>query len=278
MTQPWQPHPEGGYGRQPKAPPQQPPAPPRQPPQQQPPPPQQPPAAQQAPAQQAPPPQPGYGFPPAPAQGGFGPPPQQPPGGFGPPPSQGGPGPHPPGPMMPPPPYGAAPPGPYGQPQSPGGFPPPAPGSGPPQNVFLAIGVALLCAVLAAFLYGVLLHALFDESKEEFRVVGYAGALVGVLVGLGPAFFAKRNWAVYILGAVLSLAAVWLGELYGMAMVYSDHYTAGVLTTHEIFFQDFAELVDIWREISGPENYVWLFLAPAVALGFCRSVARKAQV
>jgi hypothetical protein len=254
MSQPWQQQPpqqpgygqqppqQPGYGQQPQQPPQQPGyGQPQQPPQQQPGygQPQQPPQ-QPAYGQPQQPPQPGYGYP----QQGV--PPQQPP---------------------------------YGQ--QPGMPPPPAygktEGGGIPQNIWLALGLAVVGAVLGGLLYALMVDATFDEMKGEFRQFSYAALAVGLAAGAGPAFFAKRNWGLYIAGAALALLGVVLGELYGTAMVISEHLTGGAVSTNEIFFDHFGDLWDAWTEASEAINYILLLLAPAGAIGICQAVLRKSQ-
>ena len=255
MSQPWQQQPNGGYGQQP---PQQQPGYGQQPPQ-----------------------QPGYGQQPPPPQPGYGQPPQQPQPGHG-YPQQGTPAP-PPG--MPPqqgdgvPQPGAARPGmPPGDSGQPGGYPgQPPKGEGPPQNIWLALGASLIGAIVAGFAYAVLVDAMFDEATSEFKQIGYAALVVGIVAGLGPAFLAKRNWGIYAAGAALALVGVVFGELYGTAMVISEHLTGGMVSTNEIFFENFGDLWDAWTETAEAINYILLLLAPAGAIGICKTVLRRSE-
>lgn len=273
MSQPWQQQPNSGYGQQP---PQQPGY--GQPPQQQPGfgQPQQPPAPQggfgpptQQPAAQPADQQPGYGYPQQPPaqQPTTQPIGQQPGYGY----------PHP----------GA---------QQPGlqGGPPPSDGNGPPQNIWFALGAALVATIFCFFAYGLLFNAMTDMDSGETTQIGYVAILIGAAVGAGPAFLAKRNWGVYAGGAVLALAAVFLGTIYGMSSVLSSS-----LDEHGLLFAAFLEseginaapgdsglsimlgnfggVLDVWTEAAEAMDYVFMALAPVGAIGICQGVLRREQ-
>ncbi|MDT0322963.1 hypothetical protein [Streptomyces millisiae] len=238
MSQPWQPpQPGDGAGQQP---PQQPGG-----------------APQYGPPQpygqpQQPPQQPGYGYPsqpPAQPQPGYGYP-QQPPQ---------------------PNPYGA--PQPYG---APGGYPPvPQPGGGPKQNVLLAVVLSVAGALVAALLYGLIFYALFDEDNGEFTQPFYVLVVVGVLAALGPAFFAKGNWGLYIVAAVLAVAAGIGGELFGTAMALSEYAFNGDPGTFEILTSYPDDLWDVWDEGNEAVNYVLLALPAVGAIAFSAGLMRR---
>ncbi|WP_207930936.1 hypothetical protein [Streptomyces sp. 8K308] len=237
MSQPWQPpQPGDGAGQQP---PQQPGG-----------------APQYGPPQpygqpQQPPQQPGYGYPsqpPAQPQPGYGYP-QQPPQ---------------------PSPYGA--PQPYG---APGGYPAPQPGGGRQQNVLLAIVLSVVGALLGALLYGLIYQAMFDESTGELSQPFYILVLVGVLTGVGPALFARGNWGIYILAAVLALAAGVGGELFGTAMLVSEYMTGGDPGTFEIITSYPGDLWDAWDADNETVNYLALVLPAVGAIGLCAGLQRR---
>lgn len=204
------------------------------------------------------PPQPGYGYPQQQ-------PPQQP--GYGYPPPQPGAG---------------VPPQPYPQPQQPfgapagGGYPPPAsPQVRPRGNVWAALGLSLLAALLATYLYALLFSGMFDEETGEFTQIGYVALAIGAAVGAGPAFLAKRNWAACLVAAVLALAATVFGEVYGTAMVISEYGYGSALSANDIFLDHFGDLFNDWWESSEPMNYLFLLFAPLGTVGLCRSVAKR---
>ncbi|MEU4890832.1 hypothetical protein AB0B12_05465 [Streptomyces sp. NPDC044780] len=192
--------------------------------------------------------------------------------------------------------YGSAQPGygyPQGQPQPPqpqygGGFPPPAPQVGRPGNPLLAVVAALVATVVGAFLYAFLLSALADTDKSppEITQFAYAGVVVGALIGLAVAKLGGRNTGLWVLGAVLALAAVFLGELYGYAMIthdvlsnYADKIGGGassqVLSSNEIFFDHFSDLWDAWKEDSDALTYIFMVLAPVAAVSTAYRISNR---
>ncbi|RKN05188.1 hypothetical protein [Streptomyces radicis] len=215
--------------------------------------------------------------------GGYGQQPQQP-GGFGQQPNPYG------QPQPPQQPYGQPPQQGYGyppaQPQPPGqpqpwgapggGFPPPPPGGGPPTNVALAILAAVGAALVMGFLYAFIYDAMFDENTGEVRQISYVALAIGAAVGVGPAFLARNNWGVYILGGVLALAAAIFGELYGTAMILAE-YSGTDWSAFKIFTVEFSNLWDLWQETNEAINWIFLLLAPAAAIGITQAVARRVR-
>ncbi|WP_255308498.1 hypothetical protein [Streptomyces marincola] len=236
MSQPWQQQPDGGgYGQQPQQPGGY-----GQP---QPNPYAQPQPAQPPQMQPGQPPQAPYGQPPQPGYGYPGPQPQ-----------------------------------PYGAPQGgPGGWPPPPPPAGGPAGsqaillaVLAAVGAALVMTVLYAFIYS----AMFDEETFEVTKIGYVSLAIGAAIAVGPAFLARRNMGLIGLAAGLALVATVLGELYGMAMILSEHTPTDWSAT-KIFFEEFGNLWDGWTEDNDPINYFFLLLAPVGAFSVGQAVARR---
>ncbi|MGP3928068.1 hypothetical protein [Streptomyces sp. 8N616] len=154
---------------------------------------------------------------------------------------------------------------PYGQqPAAPGGFPPPAPA--PRQgNVGLAIVAAVVAALVSAGIYAGILYATFDEEKMEVTQIGYVAIGVGALIGLALGKLGGRGVGLQVLGAVLGVIAVVLGELYGYALIMAE-YAPGAPAATEIFFQHFGDLYDGWKEELDGISY--LFFALAAAAGF----------
>ncbi|GLV72251.1 hypothetical protein [Streptomyces hygroscopicus] len=192
--------------------------------------------------------------------------------------------------------YGSPQPGygyPQGQPQPPqpqfgGGFPPPAPQVGRPGNPLLAVGAAIVATVVGAFLYAFLLSAMADTDKTppEVTQFAYAGVVVGALIGLVVAKLGGRNPGLWVVGAVLALAAVFLGELYGYAMIlhdvmsnYADKIGGGassqVLSSNEIFFDHFSDLWKSWKEDSDALTYVFMALAPVAAVSTAYRIGNR---
>ncbi|MEU8822221.1 hypothetical protein [Streptomyces sp. NPDC048636] len=175
------------------------------------------------------------------------------------------------------------------QPQFGGGFPPPAP-QGSQGNALLAVGAAVVAALVGAFLYAFLLSAMADTDGAEPKVTqfAYAGVALGGLIGFVIAKLGGRNPGLWVVGAVLALAAVFIGELFGYAMITADLLdkvpasqlqAAGIEHTSamEIFFNHLTEplapgasgtgLIDAWKEDSDALTYIFMALAPIAAVG-----------
>jgi hypothetical protein len=179
----------------------------------------------------------------------YGPPPQGAPAGFGPPPGA---------------PVAGAPPqdapfGPPPQPGAPGGFAYPAtaqvqaPDRGNPAVGILA---AVGAVIVAALLYGLLIKG----TKHE---IGYAALGVGALVGLTLGKIGGRNPVLPFVGIPLALAGVYLGQLYGIALIASGE---GVGSVGDIFFHQFSTLQHVWKESMDAKDF--LFFAFAGLEGF----------
>lgn len=176
------------------------------------------------------------------------------------------------------------------QPQFAGGFPPPAPQVGRQGNPLAAVGAAVAAALIGGLLYAFLLSAFADTDGPdvEVRQFAYAGVAVGALVGFVVAKLGGRNPALWAVGAVLALVAVFFGELYGYALIMSDLLekassgaaAAGGLepmSANEIFFQHLnsplidgtsaPSLFDGWKEDSTAMTYIFMVLAPVAAAG-----------
>jgi len=165
------------------------------------------------------------------------------------------------------------------QPQFGGGFPPPAPQVGRQGNPLAAVGAAVMAALVGALAYAFLLSALADTDKNppEVTKFAYAGVALGALVGFVVAKLGGRNVALWVVGAALALGAVFLGELYGYAMIMNDaasNYVADlgsaaasakIPSANEIFFEHFGDLFDSWKEDADAITWIFLILSPVAA-------------
>ncbi|MFI9625371.1 hypothetical protein [Streptomyces sp. NPDC052042] len=151
-------------------------------------------------------------------------------------------------------------PGPYGQPGEPvpafGGAPsaPPAP---PRDRVGLGVLTAVVAALVAAFLYGVIAGAIERE-------VGYIAIGVGFLVGFAASKVGGRSPILPVVSAVLAVGAVYLGQLIGISIILSDliHQSATTL-----FMEHFDVLTKAWSEGSDFMTYAFLLLGAVAAFG-----------
>ncbi|MFI5802767.1 hypothetical protein [Streptomyces sp. NPDC051561] len=142
-----------------------------------------------------------------------------------------------------------------------GGFPAPtpAPSRG---NLGLGILAALVITLVAAGIYGAIMGAVEAE-------VGYAAVGVGFLIGFLAAKAGGASPAVIVVSAVLSLAAVYLGQILGLAIYISKSSPIGVM---EILTQHFGDLSAGWKEELDFLSFVFLALGPIGAI----SGAKKA--
>ncbi|MEV5278702.1 hypothetical protein [Streptomyces sp. NPDC051994] len=153
------------------------------------------------------------------------------------------------------------------QPQGGFGYPmaPMAPPAAPVRNNFaLGLIAAIVAALVTAGIYG----AIIGATKHE---IGYAAVGVGFLVGFAAGKAGGRNPALPVIGAVLSLVAVYFGQLLGEAIIASKELP---VTVSELFFQHFSLLNEAWKADADPLTF--LFFAIAAVAAF--SGAKKASV
>ncbi|WUH91415.1 hypothetical protein OG900_15750 [Streptomyces sp. NBC_00433] len=141
---------------------------------------------------------------------------------------------------------------------APGGFnaaayAPPAPiGAAPAGNPGLGVLAGVAAMLVAALVYGLLIKA----TKHE---ISYAAVAVGVLVGFALAKAGGRNPALPFIGVPLALLGVYLGQLFGIALLISDLSGApGVVT---LFTDHFSVLQDSWKEAMNGRDYFFFAIA-----------------
>lgn len=197
--------------------------------------------------------------PPAPdAQPGFGPaaPGFSPAQGFGPaqPPAPGAPAPG----------YGTPAPG-YGAPAAPG-YGTPAPGYGAPQTPWAGYpvtsagqadenarpGLAIVAGVGAMLVSAAVYAGIIDATREQYSIMAL---LVGLLVGFALGKLGGRNNALPFVAAVLALAGIFLGQLFGEALLVAKDLDSSATT---VLFQQTSGLFDVWRH-DNLENFSAIF-------------------
>ncbi|MER6778218.1 MULTISPECIES: hypothetical protein [unclassified Streptomyces] len=150
---------------------------------------------------------------------------------------------------------------------------PPAPESGAPVaapavpypaepartgNIGLGIAAAVVAALAAAAAYGGIMNAID-------RQVGYAAVGVGLLVGFAAGKLGGKNPVLPVVGAVLSLGAVYLGQLFFIALALADYGNVGL---GEVFDKaGVGGLNDIWQEGADAMDYVFLAIGGFVSFG-----------
>ncbi|MEU3721939.1 hypothetical protein [Streptomyces sp. NPDC031705] len=150
------------------------------------------------------------------------------------------------------------------QPPAPSSYTPtpaPAPARG---NVGLGIVAAVVAALAAAAAYGGIMNAIDRE-------IGYAAAGVGLLVGLAAGKAGGRNPALPPVAALLSLGAVYLGQLFFVALAMAKFGNVGVFDVLDKV--GVAGLNDVRQEGLGGMSYLFLAIGAFVAFG----AAKKAS-
>lgn len=129
-------------------------------------------------------------------------------------------------------------------------------------NLGLGLAAGFVAAVVAAAIYG----AIIGATKHE---IGYAAVGVGFIVGFAAGKVGGRNPVLPVVSAVLSLVAVYFGQLLGEAMIAAKELP---VTVSELFFDHFSLLNEAWKADSDFISY--LFFAVAAVAAF--SGAKKA--
>ncbi|MCQ8773297.1 hypothetical protein [Streptomyces telluris] len=155
--------------------------------------------------------------------------------------------------------YGQQPPPPYGPP---GGFPPPPP---PVRrgNPGLALVLGFVAMLVGAAVYGGILKA-SDGGQIGYLAVG-TGALIGAALGK----VGGRNPALPVVGVLLGLLGVYLGQIFGIALELSDVFRVPVT---EILFEHFDSLSEAWQEYLEPIDALFFILGGAGAFQTARKL------
>jgi hypothetical protein len=163
----------------------------------------------------------------------------------------------------------------------------------------MALGLAVVGAIFTFFVYALVLDAMTND-KGETTQISFILLLFGAIVGAGPAFFAKRNWGVYIGGAVLALAAAFLASLYATSMAIAGALDEGGAMAAAFFgqvgldvepgdgalsilFGNLGTLSDLWiNGVEGVEDsgadamdFVFLLFAPGGAIALAQGVLKR---
>ncbi|RPF35675.1 hypothetical protein [Streptomyces sp. TLI_185] len=151
------------------------------------------------------------------------------------------------------------------EPQPPAPGVPYAPAPAPVKNnIGLGLAAAFVAAVVVAGVYG----AIIGLTKHE---IGWAAVGVGFLIGLAAGRLGGRNPVLPVASAVLSLGAVYLGQLVGEAMLLADQVKVGF---SEVFFQHLSVVQEAWKADADPLTFVFFAIAAYVAF----TGAKKAAV
>ncbi|MFH8514931.1 hypothetical protein ACH4CE_07375 [Streptomyces gelaticus] len=139
-------------------------------------------------------------------------------------------------------------------------FTPPAPAR---NNIGLGLVAAVVAAVVAAGIYG----AIIGATKHE---IGYAAVGVGFVVGFAAGKLGGRNPVLPVVSAVLSLVAVYFGQLLGKAMIAAKELP---VTVSELFFDHFGLLNEAWKADSDFISYLFFAIAAVAAFSGAKKAA-----
>ena len=143
--------------------------------------------------------------------------------------------------------------------------PPPAPPALPARNnIGLGVLVAVVVALVTAGIYG----GIIGSTKYE---IGYAAVGVGFLIGFAAGKVGGSNPVLPVVSAVLSLGAVYLGQLIGIAMIGSDEIGVSATT---LFTEHFDLLNEGWKETADAMTFLFLGIGAFAAF----SGAKKGAV
>ncbi|NNN35818.1 hypothetical protein HLK59_36750 [Streptomyces sp. S3(2020)] len=139
---------------------------------------------------------------------------------------------------------------------------PPAPVPPAQGNVGLGLVTAVVVALVTALIYGAIL------KSTEYEI-GYVAVGVGFAVGFAAGKVGGANPVLPIVSAVLSLGAVYAGQILGIAMIGADESGMNIGT---ILTDHFSLVTDVWSEEADVLTFVFLGIGAFAAF----SGAKKA--
>ena len=119
-------------------------------------------------------------------------------------------------------------------------------------GIAAGLGTMIVCALVYA--------GIIDASKHE---ISYMALAVGLLVGLVIGKVGGRNPILPIVGLVLAVLGVFLGEFLGTALLLAKYNGVGVTTA---LFSHFGDVFSGWKYDLDPMSF--LFYALAAFEGF----------
>ncbi|WP_262056182.1 hypothetical protein [Streptomyces sp. STR69] len=151
--------------------------------------------------------------------------------------------------------------------QQPGAVLPPqapyAPPVPPKNNIALGLVTAVVAALVAAGIYGVVI----GTTKHE---IGWAAVGVGFVIGLAAGKLGGRNPVLPVVSAVLALGAVYLGQLVGEAMIGADELGVNF---SKVFFDHFDVVQDAWKADADPITFIFFAIAAFAAFSGAKKAA-----
>ncbi|MDF3147518.1 MULTISPECIES: hypothetical protein [unclassified Streptomyces] len=138
---------------------------------------------------------------------------------------------------------------------------PPAPPAR--NNIALGIVAAVVAALVTAGIYGGIVGA------TEYEI-GYAAVGVGFVIGFAAGKIGGANPALPMVSAILSLGAVYLGQLIGIAALGADELGVSVTT---VFTDYFDVVTKVWSEDADALTFVFLGIGAFAAFSGAKKAA-----
>ncbi|WP_166021505.1 hypothetical protein [Streptomyces chilikensis] len=137
-----------------------------------------------------------------------------------------------------------------------------------PSGGKLALGAVagLVAALVAAVVYGMIL------GKAEVEI-GYAAVGVGALVGLVAGKTGGGNPVTGSIAAIISLGAVYLGQLIGISVLFADSpLVAPDVTFLQVLTENFSLVQETWSESMDLMSLLFIALGGVAAFGVSKKV------
>ncbi|MGW8949907.1 hypothetical protein [Streptomyces sp. NPDC055709] len=152
--------------------------------------------------------------------------------------------------------------------------PAPAPAPARSGNVVLGIVAGVVAALAGAAAYGGLMRAMADEDGS-YTEIGFVALGVGALVGFALGKVGGRNPLLPVLGVPLALAGVFLGQLFGYALMISWWSAASgeAVTATELLTSHIGDLVEAWKEEAGTMSLLFFAIAGYEGFAITKKVA-----
>ncbi|WP_405618027.1 hypothetical protein [Streptomyces sp. NBC_00076] len=149
--------------------------------------------------------------------------------------------------------------------QQPGAMPPPLAPLAPARsgNVPLGLVAAVVAALVTAGIYG----AIIGATERE---IGYAAVGVGFLIGLAAGKLGGSNPALPVVSALLSLGAVYVGQLIGVAMIMAD---VANLSFSTMITEHFDVVTSGWKESADPMTFLFFAIGAFAAFSGAKKAA-----
>lgn len=138
--------------------------------------------------------------------------------------------------------------------------PAPAPVSDSPG---LGVLAAVVAALAAAGVYGWIISATDHQ-------IGWAAVGVGALVGLAAGKAGGRSPALPVVAALLAVAAVFVGQLFAIVLVFADKLQ---VSAFDILGQGASPLLEVWQGAADPLTFVFLAIGGYAAFQTSRKTA-----